>query len=135
MEDILNNAYLMPFQTRELAENYLESMQPGFKVGLLFAKAKTEQERSTRLSLLYNDLKEKVQSQIEWHVKELFLKKLKDDHIHHNELQSQAQNININIPESLLKTAIKEGARLSGDYVLQYTRDVSDAVKKKRRNK
>ncbi|MCA1027186.1 dynamin family protein [Cytobacillus kochii] len=130
MEDLLNNAYLMPFQTRELAENYLESMQPGFKVGLLFAKAKTEQERSTRLSLLYNDLKEKVQSQIEWHVKELFLKKLKDDHIHHNELQSQAQNININIPESLLKTAIKEGARLSGDYVLQYTRDVSDAVKK-----
>src|SRR5690606_34063184 len=34
IDEILKNAYLMPFQTRELAESYLESCQPSFKIGL-----------------------------------------------------------------------------------------------------
>ena len=45
----LDNAYLMPFEMRELANAYLETKLTKFKVGLLFAKGKTEQEKQRRL--------------------------------------------------------------------------------------
>src|SRR5690606_40599854 len=47
--NLLKNAYLMPFETRELAEQFLEANQPNFKVGLLFSKKKTDIERENRL--------------------------------------------------------------------------------------
>src|SRR5690606_2301155 len=47
--NLLKNAYLMPFETRELAEQFLEANQPNFKVGLLFSKKKTDIERVNRL--------------------------------------------------------------------------------------
>ncbi|MDA6790898.1 hypothetical protein OSL42_26370, partial [Escherichia coli] len=81
-DEILKNAYLMPFQTRELAESYLESCQPSFKIGLFFSKQKTEQERSVRLDRFYQDFSEKVKSQLEWHIKELFLQQFKQHNIH-----------------------------------------------------
>ena len=76
--DLLDNAYLMPFATRDLAQEYLATRQPDFKVGLFFSKQKTEQERSQRLEVFFKDFSEKVTSQIDWHIKELFLKDLKD---------------------------------------------------------
>ncbi len=39
----------MPFEMRELANAYLETKLTKFKVGLLFAKGKTEQEKQRRL--------------------------------------------------------------------------------------
>ena len=53
IDRVLDNAYLMPFQTRDLAEQYLATRQPDFKVGLFFAKQKTEQERIGRLNRFY----------------------------------------------------------------------------------
>ena len=49
LQAILDNAYLMPFEMRELANAYLETKLTKFKVGLLFAKGKTEQEKQRRL--------------------------------------------------------------------------------------
>ncbi len=46
LQAILDNAYLMPFEMRELANAYLETKLTKFKVGLLFAKGKTEQEKT-----------------------------------------------------------------------------------------
>ena len=40
LQAILDNAYLMPFEMRELANKYLETKLTKFKVGLLFAKGK-----------------------------------------------------------------------------------------------
>ena len=36
IDRVLDSAYLMPFQTRDLAEQYLATRQPDFKVGLFF---------------------------------------------------------------------------------------------------
>lgn len=130
IDEILKNAYLMPFQTRELAESYLASRQSDFKMGLFFAKAKTEQERQSRLQSLYEDFTEKVQSQIVWHMKELFLNKFKEHEIHDPALIASAQNLEIKVDSKVLSDTVKDGARLSGDYVLQYTNDVSEAVKR-----
>jgi small GTP-binding protein len=133
MEDILKNAYLMPFKTRELAESYLTSMQSDFKVGLFFAKQKTLQERANRLELFYQDLAEKVQAQLDWHLKEFLLTSLKEQGIENDELEAKAQSFKVDFPRELLQKTIKTGAVVSGDYVLNYTNDVAEGLKKQAR--
>ncbi|MBY0122657.1 dynamin family protein [Bacillus sp. S/N-304-OC-R1] len=130
VDEILDNAYLMPFQTRELAERYIESCQPNFKVGLFFSRQKTEQERMNRLESFYKDLSEKVNAQIDWHIKELLNKELKANELHDTDLLAMSQNFYVVFQKELLASIVKEGAMLSGDYVLQYTNDVADAIKK-----
>lgn len=129
-DNILKNAYLMPFQTRELAEKYLESLQPDFKVGLFFTKQKTEEARNERLEQFYSDLSEKVKTQLEWHLRELILNALKSEGVFHPELAARAQNFAVPFPIDLLKSAVKPGARLSGEYVLNYTNEVAELLKK-----
>ncbi|WP_040208436.1 dynamin family protein [Neobacillus jeddahensis] len=127
---ILKNAYLMPFQTRELAEKYLESCQPEFKVGFLFSKQKTIDERQMRLERFHQDLLEKTKSQLEWHVREYLLRALKETELDHAELQNLAQSFSISVPLDLLIKTVKSGARVTGDYVLHYTEDVANEIKR-----
>ncbi|KOP83169.1 Dynamin family protein [Bacillus sp. FJAT-21945] len=134
VDEILKNAYLMPFQTRELAEAYIESRQSNFKVGLFFSKQKTEQERESRLSQFHKGFLENVQSQLDWHLKELYVKEMKKFDIHDSALLAKAQSFQLDVPESLLVQAVKDGAMLSGDYVLQYTNEVAELVKKLAKN-
>ncbi|MCM3672131.1 dynamin family protein [Mesobacillus maritimus] len=134
LDSILNSAYLMPFKTRELAESYLKSMQPDFKVGLFFAKQKTEDERARRLELFYQDLQQQVQAQLDWHIKEFLLKSLKQLGLGDHSLQSMAQSFQVNFSTRDLQQTIKVGAVVSGDYVLNYTNDVAEMLKRKARS-
>ncbi|CAH2715574.1 GTPase Der [Neobacillus rhizosphaerae] len=131
---IMKNAYLMPFRTRELAEGYLESCQPEFRVGFLFSKQKTLEEKNKRLDSFYQDLLENIKSQLEWHLREFLLLNLKETELHQVELQSLAQSFSIQVPPDLLTTTVKSGARVTGDYVLHYTEDVAHEIKRIARN-
>ncbi len=126
---IMKSAYLMPFQTRVLAESYLESCQPEFKVGFLFSKQKTLEVRKTRLDRFYEDLLVKTKSQLEWHIREFLLRSLKEMKLDDGELGALAQGYSINVPIDLLSNTVKSGARLSGEYVLYYTENVADEIK------
>jgi GTPase Era involved in 16S rRNA processing len=134
VEKILKSAYLMPFQTRELAESYLEACQPEFKVGFIFTKQKTQDERNARLDRFYQDLVEKTKSQLEWHIREYLHTELKKHDIHEQELQANAQSFTIEFPIDLLSKTVKQGARLSGEYVLHYTEDLANEIKRIARN-
>ncbi|MCM2531876.1 dynamin family protein [Neobacillus pocheonensis] len=127
---ILKNAYLMPFQTRELAEAFLESCQPEFKVGFLFSKQKTQEEKNARLERFYQDIVEKTKSQLEWHLREYLLRAIKDKGLDQHELPAIAQSFAIQISSDLLVDTVKPGARISGEYVLHYTEDVANEIKK-----
>ncbi|MDQ0213633.1 small GTP-binding protein [Oikeobacillus pervagus] len=129
-ETILKNAYLMPATTRDLARQYLESVQSDFKVGLLFSKKKTEEERKRRLHVLLTDLQEKVQSQLEWHLRQLFSQWMKKANIMDDELQIAAEELSVPVDEQLLYNTVKHGARVTGDYVLHYCDDVANQLKK-----
>ena len=61
-------------------------------MGLFFSKQKTEHERIERLNRFYTDFAEKVTSQIDWHVKELLLKVLKENGLEDEQLLDIAQN-------------------------------------------
>ncbi|KAB2333618.1 dynamin family protein [Bacillus mesophilum] len=130
VDEILKSAYMMPFQTRELAENYLQAEQPDFKVGLFFSKQKTLAEKEQRLTQFYDDFSDKVNAQINWHLRQFLQKTLKELEINNDTLYEQAQQFEVKFDKSLLSNTVKTGARLSGDYVLQYTNDVAENIKK-----
>lgn len=123
-DKIIKNAYLMPFQTRELAESFLEANQEGFKVGFLFSKQKTEIEREERLNRFYQDLLEKVSSQLDWHLRSFFQQLAKEHHIQEVEVLEECQNYQTPFSKELLLANVKTGAMLSGEYLLNYTNDV-----------
>jgi predicted GTPase len=135
LEMILNNAYIMPFETREFARLYLESCQPEFKVGFLFSKSKTEKERNDRLEKFYHDLSDKITSQLLWHVKELLIKTINELNIANHQLQEKAHSFSVIIERDLLSKTRKQGAIVSGDYVLNYTGDLLNEVKRIYREK
>ncbi len=124
----LDNAYLMPFETREKAQMYLESLQSGFKIGFLFTKGKTEEEKVKRRDTFYESLKESVHAQLEWHVRTMLVAFLHD--IQETNL-SAAQNITVEFSTDTLQALVKPGAFVSGDYVLTYTNDVANDLKKR----
>lgn len=127
---IMANAYLMPFQTRALAESYLEACQPEFKVGWLFSKQKTLDARQERLQLFYQDILEKTKSQLEWHLRDFLQRFLKEKRMDNKELLEKIQGYHVEPSEGLLTAAVKEGARLSGDYVINYTENVANEIKR-----
>ncbi len=130
LEKVLKNAYLMPYQTRELAEKYLESRQPGFKVGLFFSRQKTGEESARRLDAFYQDLHDRVRSELVWHIKEVFSRTIKEKELLDPELLEAVQSFSIPFTAQMIEQTVKSGAMLTGEYVLNYTEDVASAVKK-----
>ena len=126
---IMSNAYLMPFETRALAEGYLVSCQPNFKVGLLFTKQKTLAEKQNRLDLFYQGILEKTKSQLEWHLREFLLRFLQKKRIENKELLAKIQSFTVHFSNELLANAIKTGARLSDTSVINYTDNVANEIK------
>lgn len=129
LETILKNAYLMPAETRELAKQYLESLQKDFKVGFLFAKKKTEEKRKEILQTFQNALRENTNTQIVWHLKTMLLNFMKKYEIIDRSLENKIQTISINISEDMLANSVKQGALVTGQSVLNYTNDVANQVK------
>jgi predicted GTPase len=124
MDKILKSAYLMPFQTRELAESFLQANQEGFKVGFLFSKQKTDNEREVRLKRFFEDLNEKVATQLDWHVRSYFQQVIKDHHLKEQSIMQACQNYVTPFTKEILVRNVKPGAVLSGEYLLNYTNDV-----------
>jgi len=134
LNNVLEHAYIMPFETRELAKEFLESLQPDFKVGLFFAKAKTVAEKERRQTAFYENVKEKVRANMEWHVRELLVRVLKEHQVHENDLLTEAQQLSVNITPEILTNVVKKGAGVTGDYILTYTSDVANEFKKRYRD-
>ncbi|MEH7236510.1 dynamin family protein [Bacillus sp. JJ1562] len=132
IETILSNAILMPFQTRDLAKFFVESVQPDFKVGLLFSKNKTEKEREERLQAFFNDVKEKMSTQLEWHLKDFVGKFVEGIRL---STQLTGNELVTELSSDELKNLVKPGARVTGEYILTYTNDVANYIKRKYKQK
>jgi len=126
---ILDNAYLMPFQTRELAKFYFASCQVGFKVGLFFRKHKTQRVRQERLHTFYQAILEKTKSQVEWPLKDFLLRFLKEKRIEDKNLLAKVSGFEVDFSSEVVTDAVKTGARLSDTSVINYTENVADEIK------
>lgn len=131
LQAILDNAYLMPFEMRELANEYLETKLTKFKVGLLFAKGKTEQEKQRRVDAFYSALQKTVETQLDFHVKEFIVAFLKEEGLFTEEIGKDIYALEIAFGPEVLAETIKQGAGFTGDYLLLYTADVANELKKR----
>ncbi|MFC4557256.1 dynamin family protein [Virgibacillus kekensis] len=127
----LQNAYLMPADLREKAEEFLVSQQKDFKVGLFGSKRKTEEKRLSRLQNFLQELKKNMESAIEWKLRDKFINLAGEHGITNQEIMERIQNMTITYDEDDLMSAMKPGAKVTGDYVLNYTEEISYQIKQK----
>jgi predicted GTPase len=128
LQTILKNAYLMSFENRELAKHYLESLKS--KGGFFFSKKKQAEATKSALEKFYYTLMETAKSQLEWHVRELLLTCAKKFGVNDQSLLDDIQNYELNFEMDKLKQLIKPGAEVTGNYLLVYTEDVANDLKK-----
>lgn len=129
-ENLFKNAYLMPYETRAAAEKFLEAYQPDFKVGFFRSKAKTDAEKQQRLRSFSEQVRKQIETEVEWHMRELFAKKLVEWELFKPELESAAQNMKITVDDELLINTIKKGACVTGEYVLHYCEEIGTRIKR-----
>lgn len=128
MDSLFQHAYLMPASLRDTAYAYLESLQPGFKVGFLFTKAKTEKEKQRRAETFYHALQEVVTAQIETHLVSLFERFASEHSLWMDELGEDLRSKLPTIPQNLLKEVFHQEATLSGQYLLTYSETLSQQI-------
>ncbi|WP_338148615.1 dynamin family protein [Brevibacillus humidisoli] len=125
---LLENARLTYYSTNEAAERYLESRRPDFKVGLLFASKKTEEERAARLEGLLGDFRDKVEANLDRHFKQLMVKLPEGYGLHDEEYHAAVHKVEVEVTPEYLADRVKPGAG-SREYVLNYCQDISDGIK------
>ncbi|HLR41728.1 MAG TPA: dynamin family protein, partial [Pseudogracilibacillus sp.] len=135
LDHTLKNAYLMPAKLRDQAKVVLESQQKDFKVGFFNAKKKTEEERTNRMNDFLTELQKTIDSAIQWKLRDKYIEMLRESDIHDDALLQKVQNLKVDYDESNVLSFMKEGAQINGNYVLNYTNDISNDIKMKYRQK
>ncbi|GGE56737.1 dynamin family protein [Priestia taiwanensis] len=129
--DILQNAYIMSYEVRELVKSYLESISPNFKVGgLFFAKGKTEKEKEHRYRELMASLLEAVKTQIDVHMKEFVKKFMKQQDVSNRGVEQRLYELAIPISDNVLIVRTNGADQLTGEYVLFYCDSVVNEIKR-----
>ncbi len=128
-EKILANAYLMPFEVRELAEAYLRTCEPGFKTGFFSTARRVKNEQSLRLIDFYEIVKKKTKSELDWHICNYLLGWIKTNRINDVVLYDTVEKFTVEFSRELLVDEVKTGARVSDEYVTRYADNVASAIK------
>ncbi|MDE5411880.1 dynamin family protein [Alkalihalobacterium chitinilyticum] len=131
---LFKDVILFPYTTTDLARNWIESIQPGFKVGLLFTKKKTQEEQNERLRLLVQDLQDKVKSQLLFHVQAYFQKINRMKLTNVEELEAAINQLSFEVTDDLLKKNVKSD-HASRDYVFAFSKEITSMIVRDIRNK
>lgn len=134
LEETLKNAYLMPASLRDLAAKFLESEQKDFKVGFFGSKKKTEAEKAARLSAFLEELQKTVEATIQWKLRDKIIALLTEHDVASPHLLQFTEKFAIDITADELRQQMKPGAKMNGNYILNYTNDVSYYIKAKFKN-
>ncbi|WP_284140075.1 dynamin family protein [Virgibacillus sp. LDC-1] len=131
MNTTLQNAYIMPAELRDLANQFLASLQKDFRVGLFGAKRKTEEEKQARLQSFLEAFQQVVESNIQWKLRDKFTALIKQYPIHDQSILNELQQFSIDVTEEDLFKVIKPGAELNGSYLLNYTNELAANIKQR----
>lgn len=127
----LQNAYIMPAALRDQATKYLESKQQNFKIGLFGSKKKTDEEKLRRLQDFLQPLQENIEKSIQWKLRDKIIQEMKRFGVTDPILIQRVQKLSIEYTENDLEALINSGAMVNGEYVLNYTKDVTNDIKSK----
>ncbi|WP_332693216.1 dynamin family protein [Halalkalibacter lacteus] len=131
---LVKDITIFPYTTTELVRNWIESIQPGFKVGFLFSKKKTEEEQEVRLKRLLEETEDKVKSQLEFHLHRLFQAYDFTLLTNREEVERELEHLHVNIDSSFFINAVQAGPK-NREYVYTFTKDRTAAVVKELRQK
>ncbi|MET3682277.1 small GTP-binding protein [Alkalibacillus flavidus] len=123
-----NEAYLMTADIRENAREYLESVQPKFKVGGLFAKKKTAEEKQRRLNIFLENLQKRITTEINWHIRRHLVNIYDQQSLSHPDLKQAIQQYDYEIDEQMVRDAINPSAEVTKEYILQYTETLQHRI-------
>jgi small GTP-binding protein len=127
---IAENANITPAATRDLAQAFLESLQPGFKVGFLFAGAKTEEEKKRRLEAFRTEFQTNVTAQLVWHVRDSLRKLSQELGIAGDEAGEAAiESVDAAVAPEWLVGMVRSGAGATGEYTLNYCKEIAAEVR------
>ena len=126
--ELLRNASISPFETRELLKEYLESKSPRFKVGLLFGAKKTAEEREKRKVALASNLSKLIHTQIEVHMKALMKNVLKDAAMMTDERSIEIDEMDLTVPFDEIDTQLNATDAMTGDTVLNMAEQMKTAI-------
>lgn len=129
VDELLENAVLMPFELRDLLAKYAESMQSDFSVGGLFGKKKkTEAERLARKTALEAKYKEVIGAQISGHMLTIMKQSLKDVGALSDEESLAIDEFKFDIPFSVIEGEYRQNAT-AGDALLNFANRVVSATR------
>ncbi|HEY2492605.1 MAG TPA: dynamin family protein [Paenibacillus sp.] len=131
---LLDNANLMPAELRDVAQQYLESRKPSFKKGLWFSGNKTVLEQNQRQDRFLHMLQEQVASQVEWHVRVMLMSWADKHQLWKDTHLQMLDDIMPMIDSEVIENSLQIDAVLSGEYVLNYCRNVANNIKGKYRH-
>src|SRR5699024_2848298 len=96
---------------------------------------KTKIEKERRTEVFFNSLQESIEAHLHWKVRDKLQQLVKEYHLETSILMHEIQNIKIIYTINDLQNLTKSGATVIGDYVLNYTNDVSANINKKYKRK
>ncbi|MBB3110435.1 small GTP-binding protein [Paenibacillus phyllosphaerae] len=127
---LLDSAIVTPAATRDLAHSFLESRKPGFKMGLLFAGAKTTAEQERRLTLFREDLSARIEASIVWHLKDLLRKAADANGYRGEELEQELDHMfQWQVDHSWIIDHVNTGAVFGNEYTMTYCHGVAADLK------
>ncbi|MET3504403.1 dynamin family protein [Halalkalibacter oceani] len=134
IQKLMKDVTIFPYTTTELARQWLESIQPNFKVGLLFAKKKTEEEQERRLKGLLDEVQDKVKSQLEFHLHQLFKRYDFTLLSNREEVERALDNLTLSLDADFFTKAVQAGPK-NREYVYTFTKERTAAVTRELRQK
>ncbi|MFB5663090.1 dynamin family protein [Alteribacillus sp. HJP-4] len=129
-DKIFTNAKLTPYHTRNFAKDYLQSRQQFFRIKGLFSKKKTAAEKELREERLLESLNENMKAYVEIHVKQTLRSICERFGVYSRSMALKIFSIEHNLEKSNLHRAERRGAQYSQEYVLLYSRFLTEEIKR-----
>ncbi|WP_238652952.1 dynamin family protein [Paenibacillus piscarius] len=129
LDALLGNTNLMPADLRDAAGAYIESLQPGFRRGLLFTAAKREKEQGTRLAHWHSLQTREITAQLEWHTLQLVRDWAEGLELWQEGAEPLLKQAFPAVSPGWLAAQVKPGTGASGEALLNFCRSLAAEIK------
>ena len=132
-KEILDNAYLMPYEMRETIRQYLETTAKDYKVKGLFNKDK---KKAMIQDETLEQVKEALDIKIHDEITKVWIKSLENlnKYIQDADLFEKIINQQYTISKEELSGHVQEQTSITNDYVLIYSKGITEMINRKIRN-
>lgn len=126
--ELLSNASITPYETRDLLKSYLESLSPRFKVGFLFGAKKTEEERQLRERKFEENIQKLIETQMVVHLKIVMKKLLKEASVLTDDYSLEIDALKLDVPLATIIKQFNASEVMTGDTILNISNQMKSNI-------